>query len=230
MGLAVSAQEMILAARRLTGTETLDEANAFVSNAEALAVLNTELQELDDLIIENHDDAYNRGTYRFSVEPSISTYPLPFSAYKITSVDVTWSTGITRGAHRFMEAERNRFKDIRPAWSHLGRVFFRVLGDNIEFIPTPLSAVTIDVSYIPSFTPLVALTDTYQSQNGWHMAAVWGLAAAIYLKDDNEQGAAFCDAQKEKQKARVRALAASRVEGEPPRVQRVRTRWDEDDF
>jgi hypothetical protein len=231
MGLAVSAQDMILAARRLTGTETLDEANAFITNAEALMVLNGELAELEDLINENADDDYSRSTYRFTASSGISIYPLPFQAYKIISVDVTWSNGVVRDAKRFTEAERNRFRTFRPAWSHNGRVYFRPIGDNLEFIPTPLSTVTIDVNYLPAFTPISSLSETYNSQNGWHMAAVWGLAAAIYLKDDNEAGAAFCDAQKEKQKARVRALAASRVSGEPPRVQRVRNvGWEEDDF
>lgn len=229
MAAAVSANEMITAARRLTSTETQDEANAFVTDAEALAVLNGELAELYDIIVEAFDDApYFRGEQTITLESGVETYPLLADIYKITSVDVVWSADIVKTAKRFTEAERNRFRGLRPSWTQYGKVWFRPVGQNIQFIPKPLSAVSIVVNYTPAFTPLVALSDTFDSQNQWHWAAVWGLAAAIYAKDENEAGVALARAEKEKHQGRIRAQAASRVEGEPPRVQRTRCDDDED--
>lgn len=230
MGLAVSAREMLDAARALNNAETLDEANSFVTDAELLVVLNTELMELEDEIIASEDEPYNRGSSPITFEAGVSVYPLPVGGYKVTSVDIEWSASVRRTARRFTEAERNRFRGIQPSWSHFGKVWFRLLGGNIEFIPTPATAVTAHVNYTPSFTPLTDIdADVYDSQNGWHMAAVYGVAAYIAGKDDNDAKVAWCELQKNKQLARVRNMAASRIDGEPPRVQRTRRGYEDED-
>lgn len=229
MSAAVSGREMIAAARRLTGMESLDPANAFVTDDEALAVLNGELAELYDTIVENGFGDFFRGTTPISLQANQAVYPLGVDIYEIASVDVVWSTDIVRSVHLFTEAERNRFKRVRPSWSQYGDIYYRPLGDNIEFIPSPLSPVTVNVNYVPTFTPMVALTDTFNSHNQWHWMAIWGLAAYMRQKDDDEVSAGLALAQKEKQRARVVSMAARRVDGEPPRVQRVRRYQDEDD-
>jgi hypothetical protein len=229
MGLPVSAREMIDAARGVAGQETLDESNAFVTNIEALGVLNGELAEIWDLICENHDDPYFAGSSPIDLEAGVTVYPLGVDIYKVTSVDVEWSPGIVRSAKRFNEAERNRFKQVQPSWSQYGNVYWRLRGSNIEFIPEPQTGVSVTVNYIPSFTPLTTYTDTFESHNLWHWAAIWGLAAYMRLKDDDETSAALHLAEKAKVLGRVRAHASQRNEGEAPRVQQVRYR-DEDDF
>lgn len=231
MGLAVSARTMIDIARSITKTETLDEANAFCTDAELLAVLNTELAELEDTVIENQDESYSRGVETIALQAGTSVYPLPVEGYKVTSVDIQWTNDIRRSAYRFTEAERNRFRStIAQSWSHFGKVWYRLIGDNIEFIPKPATPVTALINYTPSFAPLVAYADVYQSQNGWHMAAVFGLAAYIALADSDEAKAALFLQQKERQLARAARMAASRIDGEAPRVQRTRgVGWEEDD-
>lgn len=230
MAAAVSASEMIAAARRLTGTETLDEANAFVTNAEALAVLNGQLAELYDEIVAHGFGDYFRSSQTITIVAGQTLYPLLVDVYEIASVDIVWSADIVRTAFLFTEAERNRFRRVAPSWSQFCKVYYRPLGSNIEFIPSPLAGVTARVNYIPAFTPLVALTDTFDSQNQWHWFAIWGLAAAIRSKDDDEPGAALALSEKEKVRDRIRTMAASRVEGEPPRVQRTRRASDLEDF
>lgn len=230
MAAAVSGRDMIDTARRLTGTESLDQANAFVTDPELLAVLNGELAELVDVIVENHDDPYFKGVTSITLQPNQTSYPLLVDVYKIVSVDIVWTVDIKRSARRFTEAERNSFQRIRPSWSQMGRVWFRPQGDNIEIIPTPLTSVRIDVNYIPAFTPLVAYSDTFNSQNQWHWFAIWGLAAYIRQKDDDEAAAAVCEGKKEKQRQRVISMASSRVEGEAPRVQRINGVSEDEDF
>lgn len=229
MGRAVSARTMIDTARRMTKTETLDEANSFCTDAELLEILNGELAELEDVIMEVQDEDYSAGVHPITLAVGQTLYPLPVEGYKVRSVDVQWTTGIRRSARRFMEADRNRFQSTQPYWSQFGRVYFRTLGDNIEIIPAPLSAVTIYVNYTPSFAPLTAYTDVYNSQNSWHLAAQFGLAAYIAQADSNEEKASLLLAQKEAQLNRVRAMAATRVSGEPATIQRVRNRdpWED---
>lgn len=230
MGLHVSGREMIDQARALNNAETLDEANAFVTDAEALVVLNTELAEVVDAIIAAQDEPYDRGVHPITLQPNVSLYPLPSTGLFVTSVDIEWSGNVRKSAHRFTEAERNRFRGIQPSWTHFGRIFFRLLGDNIEFIPTPLTAVRALVNYTPTFVPLTDPADLFPSQNLWHMAAVYGLAGYIAQKDSNDEKSAWCEIQKTKQLARIANMAGQRIDGEPPRIQRVRTRsWEDED-
>lgn len=229
MSYAVTAGEMIDAARRCSGNETLDPANAFVSDDEALAVLNGQLTELYDTILEHGFGDYFRGSVPIVLQANQSVYPLGVDVYEIVGGDVVWSADIVKSLRLFMEAERNRFRRVRPTWSQFSDIYYRPLGDNIEFIPTPLSAVTVNLLYVPTFTPLVALSDTFNSHNGWHWMAIWGLAAYMRQKDDDEVSAQLALNEKAAQKARVATMAARRVEGEPPRVQRTRRDIWEDD-
>lgn len=231
MGLAVAVRSMIDAARALNNAETLDPANSFCTDDELLVILNAEVAEIEDEIIAAQDEPYERGTQIIDLQAGQSLYPLTEAPYKVTSVDVEWSANNRTSARRFTEAERNRFRGIQPSWTAFGKVFFRILGENIEFMPEPLSAVRVYVNYTPSFVPFTDPdTDVYQSQNGWHMAAVFGLASYIADKDKNDELSASMQARKAQQLARVRAMAGSRIDGEPPRVQRNRRpSWEMDE-
>lgn len=226
---AVTAREMIVAARRATATESLDPSNAFVTDDELLEVLNGELAEVHDTIVENHDDAFFKAIQPIDLESGSETYPLPLSVLRITSVDIIWSADIRRTAKHFTEAERNRFRTVRPAWGQFCDVFFRPDGDNIVFLPVPMAAVSVSVNYIPQFTPLLALTDTFNVPNDWHRMAIWGVVMYIRQKDSDEINAAIAEGQKAKQKARIVTMAATRVEGDAPRVQRTR-RYDDEEL
>lgn len=222
MGAFVSANDMLLTVRRLTNTETLDEANAFVDDAELLAYLNGYLAELYDLICENHDDDFYRSAQTVNLASGQTVYPLLADFYKIISVDMVWNPTIIRPAKRFGEAERDRFKYLNPTWSYLTDIFYRTVGDNIEFQPTPQAGITAQVNYIPAFTPLVALVDTFESFNQWHWYALWGVASDVFTKDDNPTNAQLAMAKKEMVKARVIAHASTRNDGEPAHVNQVR--------
>lgn len=222
MGAFVSGTQMVDQVRRLTNTETLDEANSFVPNAELLAYLNAELAELYDTIVENHDDDFYRGTQSITLASQQSTYPLLVDFYKITSVDVVWSPTIVRSARRFNETERNRFKYLNPVWSYMTDVYYRTMGSNLEVQPTPQAGVTLTVNYIPAFQPLQAITDTFDSVNSWHWFAIWGAAACVFQKDENQAGAQMALGKKEQLRARIISHASTRNDGEPPRISETR--------
>lgn len=230
MSVPVSAREMILSARQVTGTETLDQGNSFVTDAEALAVLNGQLAELYDEILQHQFGDYFRGKAEFQSETGRETYPLLVDIYEVVSVDVVWSADIVKTVKLARETDRNRYRRVVPSWSPYCDLWYRLLGSNIELMPTPLVAnLTIRISYIPNFTPLVALTDTFDSQNLWHWFAIWGLAAYIRQKDDDEVAASLALSEKEKVRVRIATMASRRIEGDAPRIERrIRTREDED--
>lgn len=219
---------MVDTVRKLTATETLDPANSFVTNSEILAYLNAELAELYDVIIESHDEDFMRNAANIALTSGTSVYPLPVDFYKIISVDIRWSPTIVRPARKFTEAERDRFKSVLPLWSYLTDIYYRTLGDNIEFQPAPQAGITAICNYIPAFVPLASLTDTFNSQNQWHWFAIWGAVAMVRQKDEDKPGAALALQKREQVRARIHTHAASRNDGEPPRVQDVRSQvWDD---
>lgn len=229
MSSAVSGTEMIALARQLTGTTTLDQANSFMSDADLLAYLNVELASLYDLILENSDDDYYRGSQTVTLANNTTVYPLNVAVYKIISVDVIWSSNVVRSAKRFNESERNRFKQLAPTWSYLTDIYYRALGDNIEIQPMPQAGINLLVNYIPAFVPLTSLASTFDSVNQWHMAAVFGLCAIIANKDQDDASAAFFLGKKGEKERMIRALAGTRIVGEAPRVEKTRRRDEEYD-
>lgn len=230
MAALVAARDMILSALQVTGTESIDPANAFVTPDEALAVLNGELAETYDTILENGVGDYFRSEVPLTLSAGVSRYSLQADFYEIVGVDVVWSSDITRSAKLFMESERNRFRRILPAWSQLCDIWYRPLAAQIEFMPVPLVPVNVTVLYIPTFTPLTDEDKTFDSVNQWHWMAIWGVAAYIAAKDDDKAGAQQFLQRKDSVKARIVSMAGRRIEGEPPRVQRSRRYDDEDSF
>lgn len=228
MAAAVAARDMIDAARRLTGTDSVDPANSFVDDYEALAILNGQLAELYDLILEHGFGDYFRSESPLTLVAGTSRYSLPTDFYEIVGVDINWSSSVVRSAKLFMESERNRYRRILPAWSQFCDVWYRPLGQQVEFIPVPQSGLSVTVLYIPTFTPLADTASTFDSINQWDWFAIWGLAAAIRHKDDDPVGEANAMNQKALVRERIISMAARRVDGEPPRIQRTRSFDDED--
>ncbi len=225
----VPAATMIALVRTLTNTETLDQANNFVTDAEILAYLNSGLAELYDVIVENHDDDFYRGTTTLAVTAGTSLYPLIADFYKVTSVDIVWGPTIVRPARRFTEAERDRFKYLNPVWSYLTDVYYRTLGANLEVQPVPQAGVTLQINYVPAFQPLIQMTDCFDSVNNWHWFAIWDAAMCVAQKDENAATAQIAMGKKEQLRARIVTHASTRNDGEPPRIQAIQ-RYSEGGF
>jgi hypothetical protein len=229
MGREISARQMITRARHMTKTESLDEANSFCTPDELLDQLNDELAEIEDVIAGAQDEEFSSSKYPIDLIIGQTIYGLPVDAYKLRSVDVAWTSTVTRSARRFNESQRNRLSTLFPAWTNYGRVYWRTLGNNLEIMPAPTSVVRIYLNYGAAFEPLVDLDETWDSQNGWHMAAVYGLAVYIAMADADTEKATLWSQMKAAQLDRIREQASTRITAEPPTIQRVRYR-DEDDW
>lgn len=231
---AVAALDMISFATKATGVDSLDPANAFVTPDELLVVLSAEIAELyDEILLHGFGDFFrsektvtltaNKDRYDLAVDFGISDF------YEVIGVDILWSSTVVRSAKLFMEAERNRFRRVLPTWSQFCDIWYRPIGSQIQFMPVPQTGVSVTLIYIPQFAGFTETSDQFESYNQWHMMAVYGLCAYIARKDDDEPKAMQYEGLKEKQRARVADMAARRIEGEPPRVQRSR-RFDDEDI
>lgn len=223
--------------RRRGNFETNDQANAFATDAEIWALLNSYLDEFYDELINAKGPAYFRATPQaITTTPSQSSYPLASDFYKLISVDITWGLNIVRSCRPFEEAERNRFKWV-PGWNYDCDVYYQIQGSVqdvtsppspkvIVFQPSPTSATAVTVNYCPTRPQLTNPIHQIDSINGWTDFAIY--SAIADLKDKDEADSGPFRARAEVIRARIRGLADAVDLAEPARVQRVRRRgWRE---
>lgn len=234
---SVSLLSMRTDVRRRGGFETNDQANAFATDVEVNALLNSYLAEFYDELIAAKGPGYFRATPLLIMTASgTDTYALPLDFYKLISVDITWGQNIVRSGRPFEEAERNRFKWLGEGWNYNTPVFYQIQGGaqsvasppvkQIRFQPIPSGATAVTVNYIPAFNPLSSDGHMFDSINQWADFAVY--SAIADLKDKDEADSSVWRASAERLRARIRAMADNQDLAEPPRVQRVRRRaWDQ---
>lgn len=233
---AVSLATMTTEVRRRGNFETNDQANAFATDAEIYAILNSYLDEFYDEILDAKGPAYFRDVPQvIQTVAGTSAYSLVGNFYKLISVDITWGLNIIRSARPFEEAERNRFKWV-PGWNYDCDVYYQIQGGiqstsivapkQIVFQPSPTSATQVTINYVPIRTQLLNGTDTIDSINGWTDFAIYSAIADLKEKDEADSGPAR--ARAEVIRSRIRALADGLDLSEPPRVQNVKRRgWRE---
>lgn len=235
-GAGVRLDAMRLEVRRRGNFETNDQTNAFATDAEIDALLNSYLAEFYDELIDAKGPQYFRATPQAIMTiPGVTSYDLSTLFYKLISVDLTWGPNIVRSARPFEEAERNRFKWV-AGWSHDTDVYYQIQGppqapaiapaaQKIVFQPSPTSATQVTINYCEIYRPLSAVTDQVNGVNGWTDFAVYNAIADLKDKDDADPTQAR--ARAERIRERIRAMADIDL-SEPPRVQQVRRRgWRE---
>jgi hypothetical protein len=235
MPASVQVSSLLTEVRRRGNFETNDQANAFATDAEILALLNTYFAEFYDELVAAKGPAYFRAApWVIATVANQASYALASDHYKVISVDITWGQNIVRSARPYEEAERNRYKWLGEGWNYDTPVFYQIQGSplnpsipqppSIVFQPIPSGITNITVNYIPVFTPLLS-TQYIDSINGWSDFAVYMAISDLKDKDDADSSPWIAKAERLRQ--RIRALAESVDLAEPPRVQRVRRRaWD----
>jgi hypothetical protein len=216
MASAQSLTNMILAVRRRANIESQV---GFISDAEITEYLNYCLSDLYDQLVQAGGQPWYRNSYTFTSVNNTSAYSLPTDFYRLVSVDIALGGGLVISARPYMEAERNRFRWYYQGWFAGRPVFYRLLGNQINFIPTPSGSYSITLNYYPTFAKLVSGSDTFDGVNGWEELAVWKAAAYCKAKGDEDPG--YCEAQAAKLQERIDALAAQRDAENPERVHDV---------
>jgi len=204
---------MILSVRRRANIESQV---GFITDAEITEYLNYCLSDLYDQLVQAGGQPWYRAANTFVTSGNASAYPLPADFYRMVSVDIQLGGGLVISARPYMEAERNRFKWFYQGYFAGRPVFYRMLGNNINFIPTPTGAYSITLNYYPVFAALVGGSTTFDGVNGWEEWAIW--KAAAYCKAKGDEDAGYCEAQVSRLQERIDALAAQRDAENPERV------------
>lgn len=237
--------EMCLSQIRLKSMQSADRVNSnFVTMPEWNSFINLAMFELYDLLIATFEDYsiaspiqfYTNGsTYLYDLPNGSNTFlsgydlnttvtPLPF--YKLMGVDLGLQTSQNAyvTVNKFNFIDRNRFIYPNTASTMYGvfNMQYRVLGSQIEFIPTPSASQLIRLWYIPRLTELLQDTDTtYIGISGWLRYVI--VRAAKYALDKEESDTSKQDSELLFLKSRIEEMASNRDAGQPDTISDTRS-------
>lgn len=236
--------EMSLGAIRLFAQQRADRVNSnFVTMPEWNAYINMAMYELYDLLITTYEDYFLATPVQFPADGTTFLYPLPNGSntfqnaitlgqftppalYKLQGVDLALQNANNAYVtiNKFNFIDRNRFVYPNTASTIYGvfNLQYRMMGNNIEFIPTPSAGQTIRLWYIPRLTNLLQDTDTTaMSISGWVEYVI--VRAAKYALDKEESDTSKLDTQIIFLTDRIISSASNRDAGQPDKISDTRS-------
>lgn len=180
---------------------------------------------------ESIADLYDRlvrawGSTRFEAEQVISVtsgtslYALAASFLQLLSVTV-YNGASTWPLDLFMRGERAALTS--QSVPHGDRpLAYRIVGENIELLPTPRASFTLTLRYVPAATELVLDADTFDGVNGWEEWVVVDVARKMATKDRDFQLVQILTADLDRLNERIVASAPARDRAGHRRIVDVR--------
>ena len=240
---------MSLGQLRLMSQQRADRVGSnFVTLPEWNTFINQAMFELYDLLITADEEYYVATPAMFIAQGTNNSetflYPLPDGLisfnngitgnagyvappfYKLKGVDLGLNTA--QNAYvtvtKFTFEDRNNFVYPNTASTIYGvfNLQYRLLGNNISFIPTPSNGQSIRIWYIPRLTQLLLDTDlTTTGISGWNQYII--IRAAKYALDKEESDTTKLDQELAFLTKRIEETSANRDTGQPDRVTNIRT-------
>ena len=245
---AAPPSEMSLAELRFRSQQTADRVNSgFVTDSEWNAFLRLAMYELYDLLITTYEDygiaspvliPTNGTTFQYSLPDGATNYlggvyggssGAPANAYyKLSGVDLQVNSSTITPSwvtiNKYNWIDRNAF--IYPnSTSTIYGVYnmrYRVMGNFINFIPTPAGNQTMRLWYAPRLPALLLDTDlTNIGISGWLRYPI--VRAAKYALDKEEgSDTSKLDAELAFLKLRIEQTASNRDQGQPDTISNTR--------
>ncbi len=237
------AGEQSLGQIRLAAMQRADRVNSnFVTLPEWNDYINQAMFELYDLLITSYEDYYTAIPAQFIANGTQYLFPLPDGLqtfldpnnqpyvaapfYKLLGVDLglnnannAWVT-----VDKFMFMDRNKFVYPNTSSTIYGvfNLQYRIMGNNLEFIPTPSGGTVLRIWYVPRLVQLLKDTDiTTQGISGWIEYCI--VRAAIYALAKEESDTMALERQLGFLKTRIEESAVNRDAGRPDRISDVRS-------
>ena len=225
---------------RLLAQQRADRvASNFVSTTEWNSFINLACYELYDLLITTYDDYYVAPPIQFTTIGGVANYPLPNglltfidwatqtpvvakSLYKLRGLDLgvdNANNGFVT-VHKFNFEDRNKYFYPNTASTIYGvfNLSYRMLGSQLQFIPTPSANQVIRLWYFPRLTELLADTDmTDYNVSGWIQYVI--IRAAKYALDKEEGDTSALTNEIMFLKSRIESSAQNRDAGQPDTIQ-----------
>lgn len=235
--------EMSLGELRLRAQQRADRVNSnFVTLTEWNSYINQCMYELYDLLITVYEDYFIGSPAGFMTTGNQYQYSLPDGSltftdingnsfiappfYKLMGVDLglnnannAWVT-----VAKFNFIDRNRFIYPNTASTIYGvfNLQYRVLGNKIEFVPTPSANQPIRLWYAPRLAQLLKDTDlTTIGFSGWLEYVIVKAAYLALTKEESDTSALVM--QLAALQKRIEESASNRDAGMPDKISDVRT-------
>lgn len=206
--------------------------NKFCTAAEVTDLLNSSIaNEVYDLLRQSVGDNYFRQKSTFFTTVNQTLYQAPNDLLAIISVDIWLGGQYPVSGKRYFESQRNLLRAFPYGWNYTYPVFYQLQGSGrnaaINFLSVPNGGYQVDVNYIPTFSPLQNLDDTYDDVNGWSEIAVLDAACKLLLKDGQLDTAQYLEQRKANMVQKIRAMGPQRHAGEPEvvNVLQYRAEW-----
>lgn len=237
--------EMSLGEIRLKAQQRSDMVNSnFVSATEWNSYINQSMFELYDLLITTYEDYFLAPPAYFTTNLGNTQqfYPLPDGLtpftdingntliaapfYKLRGVDLAINTANNASVtvQKFNFIDRNNYVYPNTASTIYGvfNLQYRVMGNQIEFIPAPANNQKITIWYIPRLNQLLADTDiTTIGYSGWLEYVIVRSAILALLKQESPMADSLAS-QLLDLRHRIEASAQSRDTGQPDTISNVR--------
>lgn len=190
--------------------------SGFISDSELTRYLNSSAQYLYDLLIANFGEDYfvNENPYVFTTNNNNDPVALPDDFYKLVGVDVSIG-GQFVTAKPFMFNERNKFLDSVG----LSNIRYRIVNNQIRFIPNTNGSSKIQVWYIPVFPIMESDGDELEGVNGYEEFIVIDTAIKMLAKEESDVSVLM--ARKMEIRNNIETIGQNRDIGMPSRVQDV---------
>lgn len=239
----VMSGQMSLGALRLASQQRADQVNSnFVTTTEWNTFINQSALELYDLLITTYEDYFLAPPAYFITINNNQFYNLPdginstftnqngqsFVAppfYKLQGVDLGLANSQPNGfvsVKRFNFIDRNKFIFPNTASTIYGvyNLQYRVMGNQIEFIPIPSNSQPMRLWYIPRLPTLLQDTDILDGVSGWTQYVI--IRAAKYALDKKELETTTLDNELLFLKTRIEETAQNRDAGAPDKISDTR--------
>jgi hypothetical protein len=228
---------MTLGQVRTLAQQTADlQNNNFITLPEWNSYINQSYFELYDLLVQKYGEEYFMaspyqfltdgsqfynlpdGSSSYPVTPGSSTAAAPF--YKLKGIDLALNSNINSWVtlHKFDFIARNRYvyPNLTATFMGIVNLRYRIVGNQIEFIPVPQSAQMVQVWYVPRMTQLLQDTDMLDGISGWTEYVVVDAAIKGLMKEESDTSALM--ARKMALMERIEAAASNRDAGLPDTI------------
>lgn len=235
--------ELSLGAIRLAAQQRADRVNSnFVTQQEWRNYINQSMFELYDILVTVYEDYFIAPAAIFNSVAGQQLYPLPNGSqtfqnasgstftpqalYKLSGVDLALNTAqnafITINKFNFIDRNKYVYPTAGSTIYGMYNIQYRMIGNNIEFIPFPASGQRFQLWYIPRLTELLQDTDTTTvGISGWAEYII--VKAAYYALTKEESDTSSLVMQLAALTKRIEESAANRDAGQPDTISNTRS-------
>lgn len=242
---AAPSSEMSLYELRLRAQQCADRVGSqFVTNSEWNAFLRLAMYELYDLEITAYEDLFSDQIAYINTNGSTLNYPLPDGTnylggvyqgtsgdparafYKLVGMDLGINTSnnawVTLLKYDFIDRNNYVYPNSTSTIYGVYNMRYRMMGANINFIPTPAGNQQVRMWYIPRLPAMLADNDVSTiGFSGWLRYVI--VRAAKYALDKEESSdTSKLDAEILFLKARIEQSASNRDAGIPDTISSTR--------